>query len=54
MTWSQDELHKIAEADDLHVSPFRFPRENDCASPCHPTVPSKPMRRNRCSVHGGR
>jgi hypothetical protein len=23
MSWSKDELHKIAEADDLHVSPFR-------------------------------
>lgn len=23
MTWSRDELWKIAEADDLHVSPFR-------------------------------
>ncbi len=23
MTWSKDELRKIAEADDLHVSPFR-------------------------------
>jgi hypothetical protein len=22
-TWSNEELHKIAEADDLHVSPFR-------------------------------
>jgi hypothetical protein len=22
-TWSRDELHKIAEADDLHISPFR-------------------------------
>jgi len=22
-TWSQDELRKIAEADDLHISPFR-------------------------------
>ena len=22
-TWSKDELRKIAEADDLHVSPFR-------------------------------
>ena len=21
--WSQDELHKIAESDDLHISPFR-------------------------------
>jgi len=21
--WSEDELHKIAEADDLHISPFR-------------------------------
>ena len=23
MTWSKDELHKIAEADDLHIAPFR-------------------------------
>ena len=23
MTWSKDELQKIAEADDLHISPFR-------------------------------
>ena len=23
VTWSQDELRKIAEADDLHISPFR-------------------------------
>ena len=23
MTWLKDELHKIAEADDLHISPFR-------------------------------
>jgi len=23
MNWSKDELHKIAEADDLHISPFR-------------------------------
>ena len=23
MTWSKDELKKIAEADDLHISPFR-------------------------------
>src|SRR5437879_576079 len=23
MTWSKDELRKIAEADDLHISPFR-------------------------------
>jgi hypothetical protein len=23
MTWSKDDLRKIAEADDLHVSPFR-------------------------------
>jgi hypothetical protein len=23
MTWSNIELHKIAEADDLHISPFR-------------------------------
>ena len=23
MTWSKDELRKIAEANDLHVSPFR-------------------------------
>ena len=23
MTWSMDELHRIAEADDLHISPFR-------------------------------
>ena len=23
MTWSQDELHTIAEADDLHIAPFR-------------------------------
>jgi hypothetical protein len=23
MTWSRDELRRIAEADDLHVSPFR-------------------------------
>lgn len=23
MAWSKDELHKIAEADDLHISPFR-------------------------------
>jgi hypothetical protein len=23
MTWSKDELHKITEADDLHISPFR-------------------------------
>jgi hypothetical protein len=22
-TWSREELHKIAEADDLHISPFR-------------------------------
>ncbi|MEK0083032.1 DUF2255 family protein [Benzoatithermus flavus] len=22
-TWSKDELHRIAEADDLHVAPFR-------------------------------
>lgn len=22
-TWPQEELHKIAEADDLHISPFR-------------------------------
>ncbi len=22
-TWSEDELHRIAEADDLHISPFR-------------------------------
>jgi hypothetical protein len=22
-TWSKDELHKIAETDDLHISPFR-------------------------------
>jgi hypothetical protein len=22
-TWSKDELRKIAEADDLHISPFR-------------------------------
>ena len=22
-TWSKDELGKIAEADDLHISPFR-------------------------------
>ena len=22
-TWSKDELHKIAEADDLHIAPFR-------------------------------
>ena len=22
-TWSKDELHKIAQADDLHISPFR-------------------------------
>src|SRR5580704_14986955 len=22
-TWSKEELHKIAEADDLHISPFR-------------------------------
>jgi hypothetical protein len=22
-TWSRDELHKIAEADDLHIAPFR-------------------------------
>jgi hypothetical protein len=26
MTWSKDELRKIAEADDLHVSPFREDR----------------------------
>ena len=23
MTWSKDELRRIAEADDLHISPFR-------------------------------
>ena len=23
MTWSKDELHRIAEADDLHIAPFR-------------------------------
>ena len=23
MTWSKDELHKIAGADDLHIAPFR-------------------------------
>ncbi|WP_414472860.1 DUF2255 family protein [Microvirga sp. M2] len=23
MTWPKDELHRIAEADDLHVAPFR-------------------------------
>jgi hypothetical protein len=23
MTWSKNELHKIAKADDLHISPFR-------------------------------
>src|SRR5437899_6638149 len=23
MTWSKDDLRKIAEADDLHISPFR-------------------------------
>ena len=23
ITWSKDELRKIAEADDLHISPFR-------------------------------
>jgi hypothetical protein len=23
MAWSKEELHKIAEADDLHISPFR-------------------------------
>jgi hypothetical protein len=23
ITWSEDELRKIAEADDLHISPFR-------------------------------
>ena len=22
-TWSKDELHKIVQADDLHISPFR-------------------------------
>jgi hypothetical protein len=22
-TWSKDELHKIADTDDLHISPFR-------------------------------
>ncbi len=22
-TWSKDELHRIAETDDLHISPFR-------------------------------
>jgi hypothetical protein len=22
-TWSKDELRKVAEADDLHISPFR-------------------------------
>jgi hypothetical protein len=26
MTWSKDELRKIAEADDLHISPFREDR----------------------------
>ena len=24
MTWSKDELHRIAEADDLHIAPFRY------------------------------
>jgi hypothetical protein len=23
MTWVKDELHRIAKADDLHISPFR-------------------------------
>jgi hypothetical protein len=23
VTWAKDELHRIAEADDLHISPFR-------------------------------
>ena len=23
MTWSKDELRRIAEANDLHISPFR-------------------------------
>jgi hypothetical protein len=23
MTWSKDELHRIAEADDVHIAPFR-------------------------------
>jgi hypothetical protein len=23
-TWSKDELHKIAQADDLHISPMAF------------------------------
>jgi len=22
-TWAEDELHRIAETDDLHISPFR-------------------------------
>jgi hypothetical protein len=26
MTWSKDELHRIAEADDLHIAPFREDR----------------------------
>jgi hypothetical protein len=26
MAWSKDELRKIAEADDLHISPFREDR----------------------------
>jgi hypothetical protein len=25
-TWSKDEPHKIAETDDLHISPFRESR----------------------------
>jgi hypothetical protein len=25
-TWPEDELHKIAEADDLHILPFRKDR----------------------------
>lgn len=28
-TWSKDELRKIAEADDLHISPFREDGAND-------------------------
>jgi hypothetical protein len=33
MSWSNDELHRIAEADDLHVAPFR----EDGVTPGTPT-----------------
>jgi hypothetical protein len=50
-TWSKDELRKIAEADDLHISPFR---EDGYGLSVDPVAPqARPARASGAHLAGG-